>query len=385
MIGLMRQPVEFQVRPVGPSGEPGALIVEGEKTRTMRIYRVPRVLSRNPNGPGYIATQSSGRSELIGPHNLLRFLRESPMEQLRDLASYDEQAADILRTAHAATEATLDEDVCKVQRFNAKVVATNNKIGSVLHEITGERLGGDPDAWTKWWNERIGYHYTRYETPAKPTRVTNVRVHVKLFSSCFAAGTPVLTLIGPRPIELLRVGDLVLSQDTQSGALSYQPIVEVHHNPPDATVQVRSSGETVVSTTYHRFWRPGRGWAMARDLKPGDFIRTLGGRTEVLSVETAPVQPVFNLDVARTCTFFVGSQYELVHDNSLPPAVLTPFDAEPSLASIAGEHPGLSQPHRDEIHPFVERKATSVPASGWDPGGTWPSHRRRSMLGPTME
>ena len=65
------------------------------------------------------------------------------------------------------------------------------------------------------------------------------------------------------------------------------------------------------------------------------MIRTLLGRTKVLSVEQGSAQPVFNLDVAKTCTFFVGSQMELVHDNSLPPPVLTPFDAEPELASIA--------------------------------------------------
>jgi hypothetical protein len=48
-----------------------------------------------------------------------------------------------------------------------------------------------------------------------------------------------------------------------------------------------------------------------------------------------PEQHVFNLDVARNFTFFVGAHKELVHDNSLPPPVLTPFDAEPSLASMA--------------------------------------------------
>jgi hypothetical protein len=70
-------------------------------------------------------------------------------------------------------------------------------------------------------------------------------------------------------------------------------------------------------------------------VKAGDVIRTLEGRTEVLAVEQGPEQPVFNLDLARNFTFFVGAHKELVHDNSLPPPVLTPFDAEPSLASMA--------------------------------------------------
>ena len=37
---------------------------------------------------------------------------------------------------------------------------------------------------------------------------------------------------------------------------------------------------------------------MARDLKPGDIVRTLGGTARVESVESDKPQPVFNLDVA---------------------------------------------------------------------------------------
>jgi hypothetical protein len=338
MIGLMRHPLRTEVHPVGTSNQPGVLIVEGEDTRSERIYRVPRVLSANPFGPGYIARETSGRSRLIGPYHLEQFLRESPMEQLRDLAAYDQQAAALARKAHAAAQQAINKDLRAIHKFNAKIEATNSTVATVLHQLTGETLGANPDSWTKWWNDRIGYHYSRTETPIKATTVTHVPVRVKLFSSCFAAGTPVLTLTGPRPIESLRLGDLVLSQDTATGALSYQPIVEVHHNSPDTTLRIRLKAETVVSTTYHRFWRPGRGWAMARELKAGDVIRTLTGRTEVLAVEPGPEQPVFNLDVAWYCTFFVGSQRELVHDNSLPPPVQTPFDAEPTLASITARH-----------------------------------------------
>jgi Pretoxin HINT domain len=216
LIELLRRPLEFEMKTVGDHKQPGVLIVEGENSRSKRIYKVPQVVS-----------------------------------------------------------------------------------------------------------------------PIKPTNVTHVRVKVKFFGSCFAAGTAVATLTGPRPIESLQVGDLVLSQDTATGALSFEPIVDIHHNPPDRTLQIRLKEETIVSTTYHRFWRPGLGWAMARELKAGDVIRTLEGRTEVLAVEQGPEQPVFNLDVARNFTFFVGAHKELVHDNSLPPPVLTPFDAEPSLASMA--------------------------------------------------
>jgi Pretoxin HINT domain len=336
LIGLLRRPLKIDATPVGDSNQPGVLIVEGETSRLKRIYKVPRSsVAPNPFGPGYIGTEPSGRTKLIGPHHLDQFLRESPMEQLRDIASYDQQAASFLQRAHSAAQSKLSKDLSALHRHNSKIYGTNQMVGSVLSQVTGESLSADPDAWNTWWNDRIGYRYYRSETPIKPTTVTYVQVRVK-YASCFAAGTPVWTLTGPRPIESLQVGDLVLSQDTATGALGYEPIVDVHHNPPDTTLKIRVELETVVSTTLHRFWRPGRGWAMARDLKAGDIIRTLAGRTEVLAIEPGPDQPVFNLDVARTCTFFVGSQKELVHDNSLPPPVLTPFDVEPSLASVAG-------------------------------------------------
>jgi hypothetical protein len=284
LIGLMRRPLKIiRVRPVGPAGQSGFLIVEGARSRTKRVYQVPWVAPARWRG------------------------------------------------AYSSTQVALSSDIQRIHSFNAQIESSNHAVASVLSQITGKSLGGDPEAWLTWWNDRIGYHYQRYEPPIKWTTRTVVPIRVM---SCFAAGTPVWTLTGPQPIESLHIGDLVLSQDTTTGALGYEPVVEMHHNPPDATLRIRLQGETLEPTTYHRFWRPGRGWAMARDLKPGDLIRTVGGRTEVLAVEHGPTQPVFNLDVARNCTFFVGSQKELVHDNSLPPPVLTPFDAEPSLASI---------------------------------------------------
>jgi hypothetical protein len=184
----------------------------------------------------------------------------------------------------------------------------------------------------------------------KPTLVQNVRlaytpqsravstvggvVGYRRGHACFGAGTPVRTLAGPRPIETLRVGDQVLTQDTTTGALSYQPIVAIHHNPPNQTLRLTLGGETVVATAIHRFWRAGRGWAMARDLKPGDSVRTLGGAVKVEAVSDDQTQPVFNLEVAHGQSFFVGRSGLLVHDQSLVQPTPNPFDAPPSLAAL---------------------------------------------------
>jgi hypothetical protein len=390
MIGLVRHPLKFQVSPVGPSGEPGALVVETDRTRAQRIYEVPQIVARVPGGPGYVAVGTNGVTKRIGPTDPLtiyQFLRESPLEQLRDMAGFDYQAANLMKYARTSTQQTLQRDIQAIEQFNARVERANQIIGSTLSQITGESLSNDPDALLTWWNDKLGLHYERTEPTYKKTTMELVPVQAPLFTGrscgrCFAAGTTVPTLTGPRPIESLKVGDVVLSQDTVTGGLSFQPILGVHHNPPSETVRIRLKDEAVVSTPVHRFWRPGRGWAMARDLKPGDLIRTVGGRAEVVEIRPDAVQPVFNLDVARNSTFFVGSGKLLVRDHSLPPAMFTPFDAEPTLAAIAEGHPAPSGPRDGEMHPAWAGDAVSEPGSPRGSGGASTSHRKTSILGP---
>jgi hypothetical protein len=387
MIGLMRHPLEFHVTPVGPSGEPGVLVIEGDRTRTQRVYEVPQLVAANPDGLGYVATDANGRTVVIGPtkpKEVLIFLAESPEAQLRDMAALEQRAAGFMRMAHTRTQQTLQQDIAWLNLFNSKVDRGNQMVGATLKQITGESFGGDPDAWLSWWNDKLGLSYERTEPTYKKTTVQVVPVPIvfQVHHSCFAAGTPVSTLTGPRPIESLKVGDVVLSQDTVTGALGFQPILGVHHNPPAETVRIRLKDETLVSTPVHRFWRPGRGWSMARDLKPGDSIRTVGGRAEVVGIQAEAVQPVFNLDVAQNHSFFVGSGKALVRDNSLPPSMLTPFDAEPSLAAIAGQHAGPSGPRGGEIQ---ATRAGAGPSDTGSPGGSEgasSSPGKSSMLGP---
>ena len=41
------------------------------------------------------------------------------------------------------------------------------------------------------------------------------------------------------------------------------------------------------------------------------------------------LEPLYNLDVAESRSFFVGDHGALVHDNTLPASRTAPFDAEP--------------------------------------------------------
>ncbi|AGA24526.1 Protein of unknown function (DUF1557) [Singulisphaera acidiphila DSM 18658] len=258
----------------------------------------------------------------------------------------------ILETQNAAVslQQQLESDAATLERSNAETREQNGRIAGLLNEATGQDLAADPSVWQGWWIDQLGYaQKPRYEQP-KPTFVEvvtsplppvagfedNSNGYVRRVS-CFGAGTPVHTLSGIQPIESLSEGDQVLAQNLKTGALGYQPILVVHRNPPSPTHRIALGDETVVSSDFHRFWKAGQGWVMARDLAAGDKVRTFGGLVRVKSIETSEVQPVFNLDVADDADFFVGRQGALVHDNTLPDLRQVPFDALPSSLEITSK------------------------------------------------
>ena len=97
-------------------------------------------------------------------------------------------------------------------------------------------------------------------------------------SNASAQGTLVHAAGGPRSIETIQIGDRVLSQNTSSGVLSYQPVMAVHRTKTAATIRIAVDGETIVATGIHRFWKAGKGWTMARDLKAGRSAAHAGER-----------------------------------------------------------------------------------------------------------
>jgi hypothetical protein len=228
----------------------------------------------------------------------------------------------------------INRDYQKALSYKASVDRNNLKASNVLHQLTGQVIDEpDParvrDAWRTWWADERGYSYN----PAAPRRKRTVTSVVVMTHSCFAAGTLVRTLLGLRPIESIQLGDQVLAQDVTTGALGFEPVLAIYHNPPKPTLRIDLGGEVIVATPIHRFWKAGRGWAMARDLRPCDMLRRLGGTAQVVSVSEEKVQPVFNLDVGHSRSFFVGASGALVHDNSLVDPVLHPFDASKAVAA----------------------------------------------------
>ena len=352
LIALIRDPIKYEVRQVGEAGlgSPGVLYVEGKQFNFARIFALDESL--RPERAGQLMAELDAASRVnpvvaylaattptgLGPSGQagvnatwweLGFEMALVNKARQDLASYERRASRM--------QQRLADQVAMLEQANASIRTFNTLAVQALDGITGKDLGEDAEAWKSWWADDQGYSYKpraqAQSQTAKPTVVDLVYVS----HSCFAAGTPVRTLDGPRPIESLRVGDRALAQDTTTGRLSFQPVVAIYHNRPAATVRVTIGDEPVVATGIHRFWKAGQGWVMARDLKPGDPIRTLAGLRTVTAVTAAAVQPVFNLEVAEGQSFFVGQAGVLVHDNSLVQPTPDPFDARPTLAGRKGE------------------------------------------------
>lgn len=222
-----------------------------------------------------------------------------------------------LAWAKPAAETSSQERQNSVAERNNRTAELNRRICSALNVATDQELADRPEEWWKWWDDYnetladekpVQQTYTRevYGPPPPPPPSSG--------HSCFAAGTEVWTVEGPQPIERLRIGDLVLSQDPEGGQLAYKPVLRTTLGPPLELVKVSAGSESFDCTGGHLFWVPGKGWRRARKLQAGDVLHGVTGTTIVGTVETGPTQKAHNLVVADFHTYFVGRQKILVHD-----------------------------------------------------------------------
>jgi tetratricopeptide (TPR) repeat protein len=338
LVGLIHTPMTYEVKPVAGPGSQGFLVIDTPRFRITRTYDAPSAFTLGTTFHGYVGYDAFGLPVVLSGADVDKLKGKHGAEVLHEAEVHTAQMlADAQAKAVIANE-RLTADVREVEQLNAMARWQNRHVEGILRIAMDapSKLGDDDeDAWRSWYYERIGYSYT---PPPKVVAAVNAvpQLAAPVIVDCFAAGTPVRTIEGPRPIESIRTGDQVLSRDVVTGALAFQPVLAVHHNSQDQTLRIAlENGDAVVTSRFHRFWLASRGWAMARDLKVGDVVRTLDGPVRIRSVEEAPVQPIFNLDVAQFRTYFVGNSAMLVHDNTRTPShsIAPPFDrvAEPAI------------------------------------------------------
>jgi hypothetical protein len=334
LIEWIQGTIHYEVQPVSGPNSRGALAIDAPRFRTVRTYDVPHAFELHASFRGYVGYDANGLPIVVSGRELdtMRATIASPEVMAAKLQEIEIRTAAMLAMATEAARSQMAADILTIDTANEQAREHNASIIPVLKAAAAApaSLADDEEAWHVWWFDKLGY---KYESAPKPTFTDDAtpQYEAAYIRTCFAAGTPVHTTNGTRPIEAIQVGDQVLSQDAASGALGYQPVVFVHRNPPDPTLRIMlSDGESVVSSVYHRFWRASFGWVQARELNARDTVRHFGDILQGTALVPDSEQPLYNLDVWSSWTFFVGKSELLVHDNTLPDHRLVPFDALPT-------------------------------------------------------
>ena len=137
-------------------------------------------------------------------------------------------------------------------------------------------------------------------------------------TSCFVAGTPVLTEDGDKPIEDVTVGDYVWAWDEATGTTELKQVVETYVNETSELTHIFVNGEEIVATPTHPFYCPVKGWTDAAHLRAGDILVLVNGEYVVVEkiqheLLENPVK-VYNFQVQDYHTYYVAESGVLVHN-----------------------------------------------------------------------
>lgn len=219
LIGLLIDPLKYEVRPVGGPGSPGILLVEGERYNVRRYYAPPPpptyvlqmgdTISYDAYGfpvitrvgaqsvanfmvnPGKIrANQAAAFKGLVGAAMNVPGANTAALSQLAAGANAGAPAAsgpsetlylmpgvayDLgrnmiqARNAAIAAQSQLQKDVAQIERWNEIRQASNQRVLNALRGATDRDLGEAPDSWRDWWAAALGSPRDPKRPSPKPT------------------------------------------------------------------------------------------------------------------------------------------------------------------------------------------------------------------------
>ncbi len=234
----------------------------------------------------------------------------------------------------------VEQSESNIENLNHAIRALQGRIAEVLRGVTQQKIGDDAKDWWDWWDRHeelyssqekmIDYSFyhdvsvayieskSAYSTQdlSNNPQVNELRIR-RFRMSCLVAGTPIQTQSGLRPVESIRVGDLVVAQNIQSGEIQFRPVLRTTVRPPAKTYNIALvNGEKIQATLGHRWWVIGQGWVKTKDLKEGMSMRTDSGYATIESLKDADAAVTYNLLVDQDHTYFVGQSRVLSFDAS---------------------------------------------------------------------
>ena len=129
--------------------------------------------------------------------------------------------------------------------------------------------------------------------------------------ACFAAATKFLTPVGPRAIESLKAGDLVLARAETDAAGPVEPkLVEETFNRTGRVWHLHVGGKITRTSGEHPFYVHGQGWVEANRLLPGDLLSSDDGQSVAVEdvYDTGEYETLYNIRVADYHTYFVSDE-----------------------------------------------------------------------------
>ena len=139
-------------------------------------------------------------------------------------------------------------------------------------------------------------------------------------SCCFVAGTTVLTSLGKKTIESIKVGDVVPCIDHITGESAEKRVTSTSVRKIDRLIELEIGDEKLQCTETHPFQVKDKGWVDAADLKPCDLIYTKDWKLvsvhSVNLIELDEPVEVFNFEVDDCHTYYLGNSYIIVHNGS---------------------------------------------------------------------
>ena len=137
-------------------------------------------------------------------------------------------------------------------------------------------------------------------------------------NACFIAGTVISTQLGKKAIEDVKVGDMVYSENPETGEKGLKRVVQTFENETDELVHIKVNGEEIVTTPEHPFYVPRQGWTEAIKLRAGDILVLVNGKEVVVEkvqheILETPIK-VYNFEVEDYHTYYVSNSGVLVHN-----------------------------------------------------------------------
>lgn len=250
------------------------------------------------------ACDSSPPPPPLGCHNDPVSTRTQQPKQSRWMRLFLAALVTVLATAGLVATASAATHAGPENRVRAHSQTVTSSVGATGYKSAGQRLG---------------------EAGPGPETTVATGVAAKTEAGlagkiCFVAGTQVLMADGTKKaIEDVRAGDLVMTEDPETGVLSPHRVKRLFQHVADQLYELKvKGGGSVKATPEHPFYVEGRGWTPIKDLRPGDQLRQPDGSTTEVGVVRALDEgaTVYNFEVEAAHDYFVqvGDGFVLVHN-----------------------------------------------------------------------